>query len=512
MEPIVTLRGVRRVQDKEQGGTEELEEVGGEVRKDKDHMRAIRMRLNRRHALVKLRSSCAMRTRAWEKLTCACYVHAVRCARSVHVLAHLVGYRGFLSSVNEICEPKKLKNPVQGNECNKMQNSYTIMVQYSRHRVHWRSPAGWAGTTLYMSRLRICRPARERENSIISMHILESSPSSEVGCTSDCRTWELLKNVVVWVSQCRSSNLPQQQVSSCLTMNFLPPLAADIPSSNLVYKKQIDLKVSLHAGGVTVKTSEVQRPVHWCSTVDFELPRALCVLGLSDIENSCTVPLSFFPLPPHLSQHALEGLEKKNCFECILATGLSVLDSQHLFFLKFFASILPNITFSSWFFLCSISERYLLRYVSSNSAKMTLIMNLWQVKSLLISVRSCVEMHRICINLGWVSSESPWRSSWTSPRFEILLLVKMVSLKPWYRPIRFTVSSASGKFKFQQLCAVPSALHWGFWFGLTRPLYPTFQRVSCLKNFVPNFPLSRTKRICRVFRATLLSRRILVSR
>ena len=333
MEPIVTLRGVRRVQDKEQGGTEELEEVGGEVRKDKDHMRAIRMRLNRRHALVKLRSSCAMRTRAWEKLTCACYVHAVRCARSVHVLAHLVGYRGFLSSVNEICEPKKLKNPVQGNECNKMQNSYTIMVQYSRHRGHWRSPAGWAGTTLYMSRLRICRPARERGNSIISMHILESSPSSEVGCTSDCRTWELLKNVVVWVSQCRSSNLPQQQISPCLTMNFLPPLAADIPSSNLV-KKQIDLKVSLHAGGVTVKTAEVQRPVHWCSTVDFELPRALCVLGLSDIENSCTVPLSFFPLPPRPWQHALKGLKKKNCFECILATGLSVLDSQHLFFFE----------------------------------------------------------------------------------------------------------------------------------------------------------------------------------
>ena len=44
-------------------------------------------------------------------------------------------------------------------------------------------------------------------------------------------------------------------------MNFLPPLAADIPSSNLV-KKQIDVKVSLHAGGVTVKTAEVQRPVH----------------------------------------------------------------------------------------------------------------------------------------------------------------------------------------------------------------------------------------------------------
>ena len=313
MEPIVTLRGVRRVQDKVQGGTEKLEEVGDEVRKDKDHMRAIRMRWNRRHALVKLRSSCAMRTRAWEKLTCACYVHAVRCARSVHVLAHLVGYRGFLSSVNEICEPKKLKNPVQGNECNKMQNSYTIMVQYSRHRGHWRSPAGWAGTTLYMSRLRICRPARERGNSIISMHILESSPSSEVGCTSDCRTWELLKNVVVWVSQCRSSNLPQQQISPCLTMNFLPPLAADIPSSNLV-KKQIDLKVSLHAGGVTVKTAEVQRPVHWCSTVDFELPRALCVLGLSDIENSCNSPYKL--LPPSSSPLAtcIERIKEEKLF------------------------------------------------------------------------------------------------------------------------------------------------------------------------------------------------------
>ena len=57
MEPIVTLRGVRRVQDKVQGGKEELEEEGDEVRKDKDHMRAIRMRWNRRHALMKLRSS-----------------------------------------------------------------------------------------------------------------------------------------------------------------------------------------------------------------------------------------------------------------------------------------------------------------------------------------------------------------------------------------------------------------------------------------------------------------------
>ena len=57
MEPIVTLRGVRRVQDKVQGETEELEEVGDEVRKDKDHMCAIRMRLNRRHEFVKLRSS-----------------------------------------------------------------------------------------------------------------------------------------------------------------------------------------------------------------------------------------------------------------------------------------------------------------------------------------------------------------------------------------------------------------------------------------------------------------------
>ena len=46
MEPILTLWGVRRVYHEVEGGKEELEEEGDEVRKDKDHMCAMWMRWN----------------------------------------------------------------------------------------------------------------------------------------------------------------------------------------------------------------------------------------------------------------------------------------------------------------------------------------------------------------------------------------------------------------------------------------------------------------------------------